>query len=272
VRLLTKLQTLYPESSGRARKQWLAAGRVRVNGQVARQGDTELEAGDRVELGVATPRTADSLRRVHEDDDLIVVDKPPGLLTIATERERERTLYRMLAGDRTAHAERRLYIVHRLDRETSGLICFAKSVAAKRALQAQFATRSATRIYVAVVEGRVASDEGVLRDRLHEDRSLRVRATTDPRAGREAITRYRVLERRRETTLLELTLVTGRRAQIRVQLAEAGHPILGDRAHGSRADPLRRLCLHATQLAFRHPRGGALVAFASPPPSGFRRV
>ena len=272
MRLLTKLHTLYPDSSGRARKRWVAAGRVRVNGQVVRRGDVELGEGDKVELGIEVPRDADRLRRLHEDDDLIVVDKPPGLLTIATERERERTAYRMLAGDRAAHAERRLYIVHRLDRETSGLICFAKSVAAKRALQAQFAARSATRIYVAVVEGRVTQDEGVLRARLHGDRSLRVRTTNDRRASREAITRYRVLERHRETTLLELSLITGRRAQIRVQLAQAGHPILGDRVYGSRRDPLRRLCLHATRLAFRHPRDGQAVTYESTPPAAFHRV
>jgi 23S rRNA pseudouridine1911/1915/1917 synthase len=271
VRLLTKLQMLYPDSSGRARKRWVAGGRVRVNGQVVRHGDAELGEGDKVELGVPVARPLGFLRCVYEDKDLIVVDKPPGLLTVATERERERTAFRMLAGNRAA-AERRLYIVHRLDRETSGLICFAKSLDAQRALQAQFAARSATRIYVAVVEGRVTRDEGVLRNRLREDRSLRVRTTTDGRASREAITRYRVLERRQDTTLLQVSLVTGRRAQIRVQLAGAGHPIVGDRAHGSRCDPLRRLCLHATRLAFQHPRGGQVVSFESTPPAGFRRV
>jgi 23S rRNA pseudouridine1911/1915/1917 synthase len=272
VHLLTKLQALFPDSSGRARKQWVAAGRVRVNGQVVRRGDIELGAEDRVELGMPVARSFGLLRLVHEDDDLIVVDKPPGLLTIATERERERTAYRMLAGERTTHRGRRLFIVHRLDRETSGLICFAKSIDAKRAIQAQFAARSATRIYVAVVEGRVAQDNGVLRDWLREDRSLRVRATTDRRAGKDAVTHYRVLERRGESTLLEVTLVTGRRGQIRVQLARAGHPILGDHAHGSRRDPLRRLCLHATRLAFRHPGSGDTVTFESAPPQGFRRA
>ena len=168
-------------------------------------------------------------------------------------------------------AEARLFIVHRLDRETSGLICFAKSAAAKRALQAQFAARSVRRVYVAVVEGRVPDDEGVLTDRLVEDRSLRVRPTDDRRRGREAITRYRVLERRRSSTQLELSLVTGRRGQIRAQLAEAGHPVVGDRDYGSRRDPLRRLCLHATRLGFRHPRGPA-VEFASPAPPAFQSL
>jgi len=120
---------------------------------------------------------------------------------------------------------------------------------------------------VALVEGVVRRAEGTLTSRLIEDRALRVR-TTDGRVGREAITRYRVLERRRNTTLLELQLVTGRRAQIRAQLAAAGHPIAGDREYGSRIDPLGRLALHATRLAFVHPRRGRL-SFDSPAPATF---
>jgi 23S rRNA pseudouridine1911/1915/1917 synthase len=246
---------------------------VRVNGVVARRADQEVRAEDRVELGPPAPVFPPGLRLVHEDADLIVIDKPPGLLTIATEHERQRTAYRMLSNYLAAHGRRgaRLFIVHRLDRETSGLLCFAKSAAAKAALQAQFAARSVRRVYVAVVEGQMAGADGVLADRLVQDRSLRVRPTGDRRRGKEAITRYRVLARSPSATRVELTLVTGRRGQIRAQLAEAGHPVLGDRDHGSRRDPLRRLCLHATRLGFRHPRGPA-VEFTSPPPAAFLRV
>jgi RluA family pseudouridine synthase len=280
MRLLDRLRALYPESSTRARKQWLEAGRVRVNGQVVRRAVAEVRADDRVELASPAAVFPAPLRLVHEDDEVIVIDKPPGLLTIATPHERERTAYRMLfayvaAGSRRAAggpARRdRLFIVHRLDRETSGLLCFARSLGAKRALQAQFAARAVRRVYVAAVEGSVREDRGVLADRLAEDRSLRVRPTGDRRRGREAITHYRVLERLRSTTLLELTLVTGRRGQIRAQLAHAGHPIVGDRDHGSHRDPLRRLCLHATRLGFRHPRGHAMD-FESAAPEAFRRV
>jgi 23S rRNA pseudouridine1911/1915/1917 synthase len=246
---------------------------VRVNGAVVRRGDVAVGAAERVELGPPSATFPAALRLVHEDDDLIVVDKPPGLLTIATAQERQRTAYRMLADyvGAPGRGGTRLFIVHRLDRETSGLICFAKSAAVKRALQEQFAARSVERVYVAVVEGRVSLEEGVLEDRLAEDRSLRVRPTTDRRRGREAITRYRVLERWRSSTCLELSLVTGRRGQIRAQLAGAGHPVVGDRDYGSRRDPLRRLCLHATRLGFRHPRGPA-VEFSSPAPPTFRGV
>ena len=229
-----------------------------------------MAASDRVTLGPPPAVFPPSLARVHEDDDLLVVDKPAGLLTIATERERQRTAYRMLS-DYVAAQRRggRLFVVHRLDRETSGLLVFAKSEAVKRALQAQFEARTAERVYVAVVEGRVAAAAGMLRARVGEDpRSLRVRTT--PR-GREAVTHYRVLERRAHSTVLELTLETGRRGQIRAQLAALGHPIVGDAEFGSRRDPVRRVCLHATRLGFRDSAGRAR-RYESPAPAVFARA
>jgi 23S rRNA pseudouridine1911/1915/1917 synthase len=281
VRLDQRLRELFPDASGRAIKQWLERGRVRVAERVVRRGDVAVDADDRVELGPpAGPGFPPQLRLVFEDDEILVVDKPPGLLTIATERERERTAYRLLAdyvgghGGAREGARRggpRLFIVHRLDRETSGLLVFAKSGAAKRRLQSQFEARTVERRYVAVVEGVVADPRGRLRSRLREDRALRVRPTRDRSAGREAITDYQVLARGERTTLLELSLVTGRRAQIRTQLATAGHPIVGDHAYGARHDPLRRLCLHATRLGFTHPDGHPLT-FESPVPSAFARV
>lgn len=274
VRLSERLATLYPEASGRARKRWLAMGRVRVNGQVVRRSDASVEPGDRVELGAPPPRPFPApLRLVHEDTEVLVVDKPSGLLTIATEREREHTAYRMLAdyvADQRPVAAR-LFVVHRLDRETSGLLVFAKSPAAKRFLQSQFAARTVERGYVAVVEGRMDQDAGTLRTRLREGASLRVRPTRRPGAGREAITHYRVLARGPAATLLDLRLETGRRGQIRAQLAAIDHPISGDHAHGSRRDPLRRLGLHASRLGFNHPRGPSM-RFESPVPPAFRRA
>ena len=165
----------------------------------------------------------------------------------------------------------RLFIVHRLDRETSGLLVFAKSEAVKRALQAQFEARTVARVYGAVVEGRVAAAGGTLRARVGEDpRSLRVRITRRER-GREAVTRYRVLERKAQSTVLELTLETGRRGQIRAQLAALGHPIVGDSEFGSRRDPVRRVCLHAVRLGFLDGTGRART-YESPAPAAFARA
>lgn len=269
--LRDRLRVLYREASGRRLKQWLARGRVRVNGVVVRRGDATVARDARIELGRPSLAFPAPLKLVHQDEHLIVVDKPAGLLTIATETARTQTAYRLLQDWLAAQGEGRVFVVHRLDRETSGLLVFARSLAVKRALQAQFEVRTAERVYVARVEGVVREAEGELRGHLVEDRALRVRPVRDASRGKEAITRYRVLERFREATLLELALVTGRRGQIRAQLAARGHPVVGDRAYGSRRDPLRRVCLHATRLGFVHP-GGRRALFESPPPPGFRRA
>jgi 23S rRNA pseudouridine1911/1915/1917 synthase len=277
VRLDERLRRLFEGASRRTIKHWLEGGRVSVNGDVVRRGDVEVAERDRVELGAPRAVFPARLRLVFEDDDVLVVDKPAGLLTIATERERERTAYRLLAeyvgghGGTASPGKPRLFVVHRLDRETSGLLVFAKSVAVKRQLQEQFEARSVERRYVAAVEGAPRESEGTLRSRLGEDRSLRVRGGRGRAGDREAITRYRVLQRGAWASLLELSLVTGRRGQIRVQLAELGHPIVGDRAYGARHDPARRVCLHAIRLGFAHPRGHA-AAFESPAPSLFAKL
>jgi 23S rRNA pseudouridine1911/1915/1917 synthase len=278
--VLARLRAAFPDSSGRRLRAWLAAGRVRVGERIVRDPRTPVPATESVTLGAPPPPTlASPLRLVHEDDALLVVDKPPGLLTIGTERERERTAYRFVwTYLRAARPPRRPFIVHRLDRETSGLLVVAKTPETQHRLQAQFAAGTAQRRYVAIVEGVVLADEGTLRDVLIQERSLRVRPVDPtrppPRGGRArvAVTRYRVLERRGDVTRLGLELGTGRRHQIRVQLAKLGHPVVGDHVHGARRDPLRRLCLHATRLAFRHPATGGFVEFESAPPPAFAEI
>src|SRR6266566_4901623 len=224
--LADRLRALFPDSSGRSLKQWLAAGRVEVNGRVSRDGR-------------------------------------------AVVRVRDRTAYRMLWDYLAAQRPRaRPFIVHRLDRETSGLLVFAKTPEAKQRLQAQFEARTVERIYVALVKGHVRRESGMLETRLSEDRSLRVHAARGPE-GKTAITNYRVLSRGQDTTRLELSLGTGRRRQIRVQLAALGHPIVGDRELGGPGGQFRRLCLHATRLAFAHPGSGKAMRFESAAPAAW---
>jgi len=260
-------------ASGRTRKRVVTDGRVRVNGAVVRRPDARLGAGDVVEIGAAPPEPLPSrIRLVHEDEDVIVVEKPAGLLTVATERERERTLYAYL----TAHARARkppgrVFVVHRLDRLASGLLVFATSRDAKAALQAQFAARTVERGYLAVVEGRPAPPAGKVVTRLVDDEPGRVRATRDPGRGRVAVTHWRVVRAGGRHTLVEVRLETGRRNQIRIHLAGLGHPIAGDTAYGSRSDPFGRLALHAHVLAFAHPRTGAPLRFTSAAPPAFTR-
>ena len=275
--LADRLKELFPEASGVSRKDWLQRGRVSVNGAVVRDGRTPLAAEDRIALGketVVRVRLPHPLKLVHEDAHLVVIEKPADLLTIATDAEQERTAYRMVfAYLAAARPPVRPLIVHRLDRQTSGLLVLAKSVDAKRRLQEQFAARTVVRGYVAIVEGRVAADAGVLEDRIVESPALKVRrAGRAETGGRLAVTRYRVRERRAAATVLDVTLGTGRRHQIRVQLAGMGHPVVGDHTYHAETDPLHRLCLHATRLGFVHPGTGKPVEFESPVPPAFARV
>jgi len=270
------LAQLFTEASGRTRKQMLAGGRVRVNGVVARHPATALAAGDVVEVGGKQPRgdgLPAGLKLVHEDRDVLVVDKPAGLLTIATERERRRTAYaHLMAHLQARRPPGRVFIVHRLDRLASGLIVFAASPGAKRALQAQFHAHGTERTYLAVVEGTPARDEGTTRSRLVDDEPGRVRETRDPERGRPAVTHWRVVRRGARHALLEVRLETGRRNQIRVHLAGIGHPIAGDRVYGATTDPFGRLALHAHVLGFDHPHGGERMRFVSAAPAAFSRL
>jgi len=211
-------------------------------------------------------------RVVYEDADLLVADKPAGLLTIATATEKRRTLYAQLYErlHRRRPAER-VFIVHRLDRDVSGLIVFAKTPAAQEALQAQFRARSAGRTYLARVEGTVREDEFSVRTLLAESAVHRVYVTEDSRRGKAAVTHVRVRARRAGTTSVEIRLETGRKHQIRAHLAHVGHPIVGDRRYGADPTGPTRLALHAVRLRFRHPRTGAWLEFESPAPWDRRR-
>ena len=210
---------------------------------------------------------------LFEDADILVVEKPAGLLTIATEREKRRTLYALLADHvRGRRGRAGLYIVHRLDREASGLLVFARSKAAQEDLQGQFKVHSAVRTYVVVTEGRMAQDAYTLQSYLAENAAYRCYSTPDPAKGRWAVTHVKVLRRSSRRTLVEAHLETGRKHQIRVHLTDLGHPIVGDRVYGGPGDPIRRLALHAVCLAFTHPRTGNPLEFHSPPPASFKKL
>jgi 23S rRNA pseudouridine1911/1915/1917 synthase len=269
------LGRLVAEASGRTRKHMLAAGRVCVNGAPARRADTALEAGDVVEVARKVERAPlpPGLELVYEDDDVVVVDKPPGLLTIATERERERTVHAYLtAYTKMRRPPQRVFIVHRLDRLASGLLVFATSPAVKASLQAQFGAHTVERTYVAVVEGRLAGPSGTVRSRLLDDVPGRVHETRDSQRGRLAVTHWRVKRVGVRHTLLEVKLETGRKNQIRAHFAGLGYPIAGDAVYGGRTDPFARLALHAHVLGFEHPGKRQRMRFVSAAPRAFGKL
>ncbi len=204
---------------------------------------------------------------VFEDDSLIVVDKPAGLLTMGTDSENSKTVYAVLRS--YANSKRpaeRIFIVHRLDREASGLLVFAKSNPAKEHLQNQFKDHSAGRVYTAVAEGNVQPKQFTVRSLLAENTAFRVYSTKNLKSGKSAVTHVRVVKPGAKTSLLEIRLETGRKHQIRVHLAERGNPIAGDKVYGNRSSRFGRLALHGTHLEFRHPRTGVRMSFDSPCP------
>ncbi len=213
------------------------------------------------------------LEVIFEDDSILVVNKPAGMLTIATETEKTKTAYAILrAYLNNKKRPEKLFIVHRLDREASGLLVFAKTVESKERLQDQFKDHSAGRRYAAVVEGSLSRNQFTLQSYLAENAAYRVYSTPNRKIGKLAVTHVKVLKRTSQRSLVEVQLETGRKHQIRVHLAEQGHPIVGDKSYGSRSNPIRRMALHGMWLDFIHPVSGEMMSLRSPYPKEFERL
>ena len=269
--LLPYLMTLPLGLSRKQAKDLLRFRAVTVKRIAAVRHDTQLEPGDIVTIASGKQVPAESIERhglkiIYLDDDVVVVDKRAGLLSMGSEGEKERTAHRILNEHLkalTKSPEQQAFIVHRLDRGTSGLMLFARSRATQAALQENWKT--VTKKYLAVVEGVPAKTEGTLRDNLVERKSLRMHRVE--LGGELAITHYRTLRTGRGSSIVEFTLKTGRKNQIRVQIAGLGHPIVGDHKYGAATDPARRLALHSSELKFRHPVTGASLEFRSAMPT-----
>jgi len=255
-------------------------GVVTVNGRPVRASD-HVAVGDVVEYVQAEPRATAkasaediALDVVYEDPDLVVVNKAAGMVVHPAPGHHSGTLVHALLGLggrwSSAGGETRPGIVHRLDKGTSGLIVVARTDAVHRELAAQLSDRTLSRTYLAIVRGRLKADAGVLEGPIGRHPRERKRMAVIA-GGRHARTRYQVVERRRTHTLLRCDLDTGRTHQIRVHLAELGHPIAGDAEYGGREAGADRPMLHAWRLRLRHPRTGAEMSFEAPPPPDFER-
>jgi 23S rRNA pseudouridine1911/1915/1917 synthase len=266
-------------------KGLVASGCVLRNRRTVTKPDERVVAGDRIEVvaeagrrysaAAHAPRGGLGWRVVHEDDDLIVVDKDAGLLTVPTAAPVGDSLEEALLASyrKRGHKRPTLHVVHRIDRFTSGLVVFARNHPAAMELKRQFKERTPDRIYLAVAEGRVEPDRGRLSHSLGENpKSLKIHVVAKESEGRLASLRYRVVERFPHASLLEVALETGRRNQIRVQLAAERHPIVGDFSYGHPSPLIPRVALHAHRLAFDTPRGRKRVQFESPLPADFKRL
>lgn len=218
-------------------------------------------------------RRVKGLEILHEDRDIIVVDKPAGLLTIGTDKEKVKTAYFLLTDyirRGSAKSRKRIWIVHRLDQDTSGVLIFAKSEGARAYLQEHW--QETEKLYLAVVHGKLAKKEDTISTHLAENSAHVVYSTPDARKGRLSRTAYRVLKETDQFSLLEVNLLTGRKNQIRVHLVDLGHAVVGDRKYGQRDRDHRRLALHARSISFKHPFSKRTLTFEAKAPKDFEAL
>ena len=250
----------------------LVQTRIRVNGEVCHKASQPVQAGDAIEIGPRRnlPELPAGLEILYEDEAILIVQKPSGLLTVRTPDEREQTAYAYLRlFQKEINPRQGIYIVHRLDKFASGILVFAKTEDIQLRLKELFSRHDIRRMYWAIVQGRVEQDDGTVRSYLAEDGSFRMHSVKDRKRGKLSVTHYRVIRRFPDISTLEVTLETGRKNQIRAHLSEMGHPVVGDRAYGRGSNPIGRLGLHAFHLGFIHPTLGKLVEFTTEPPPEF---
>lgn len=277
--LMAFLAEVMPDASRNDVKRWLRYGHVRVNGYPAKAFDFPVAPGVEVELNLSRPFVTFHHHRmelVYEDDDIIVVNKGYGLLSVGTGApvsgkagKPQETAYNILKEYvKAQNPLNKIFVVHRLDRHTSGLMMFARSIEMQEEMQHNWNNMVLSRKYVALVEGVVADDEGEVRSRLEENTAFKVYSVGEeaPGRGKMAVTRFRVLRRYKNTSLVEFELDTGRKNQIRVHAADMGHPIVGDVKYGGHTSRLHRLALHAQTLRFAHPRTRRDMNFTSDVP------
>ncbi len=257
-------------------KSLLRNRQVIVNGEPVTQFNHELKQGDQVTIRgekQADGLLARNMRIVFEDEHIIVIDKNAGLLSMASDNEKYLTAYNILSNHvKQQKPSNRIFIVHRLDRDTSGLMMFARSEKVQSLLQRDWKHNVTARRYMALVEGEVTEPEGVIRSYIYESKALVMHSTRNPEKGDLAITHYRRVKSNKDFSLLEVTLETGKKNQIRLHMQELGHSIAGDRKYGATTSPIGRLGLHASVLAFIHPVTGKEMRFESKVPAKFRRL
>jgi 23S rRNA pseudouridine1911/1915/1917 synthase len=257
-------------------KSLLRNKQVTVNGQPVTQFNHEIRPSDKIV--VTGERLTDgilirNMKIVYEDEHIIVIDKNAGLLSMASDNEKYLTAYNILSNYvKLQRPGNKIFIVHRLDRDTSGLMMFARSEKVQSRLQKDWQNMVTARTYTALVEGEVTKTEGILKSYIFESKALMMHSTQNPDKGDLAITHFKTLKSNKDYSLLAVTLETGKKNQIRLHMQEMGHSIAGDKKYGATGNPIGRLGLHASVLAFIHPVTGKELRFESKVPAKFRRL
>ncbi len=274
--LLPFLFSIFPDKSKTTVKAILAHKQVAVGHTPTTKFDAVLHVGDKVMINFDSsfavfkhPR----MKLIYEDDLLLVVDKGYGLLSMSTDRIKENTAYHLLSDYvKATHPANRVFILHRLDRDTSGVMMFAKKQDVQEYMQRNWNNVVLERKYVAVVEGNPEQEEGQIESYLTENAAYQVYSTPNKEEGQIAITNYNVVQKNSRYAMVEVELETGRKNQIRVHMQEMGHPIAGDRKYGAAQSPIGRLALHASTLVFTHPVTQERMVFEVPVPKSFHEM
>lgn len=269
IAILDALAQLSPKSSKNTLRSWIKEGRVQIEGKTIHQSSMIVLTNQTVTLGQRKKNIQSGLPILYEDSDLVIVNKPSGLLSVATHFEKEETLFSLLKAH---YHPRKVFVVHRLDQDTSGVMVFALNPKALEGLKDLFKKHAIEREYTALVEGQITSSSGTWRSFQYEDSQYHVHETKDEAIGKLAVTHYQTLAATRRASWLKLQLKTGRKNQIRVHCASAGFPIVGDKKYGAQSNPLKRLCLHAHLLVFQHPISKKQLRFEAPVPEEFYRL
>ncbi|WP_161879354.1 RluA family pseudouridine synthase [Alkalibacterium sp. MB6] len=267
------LQTLTNKSRN-AVKSILTRGQVAVDGQTITQHNHPLNPGQVV--SIISNQTSlklsafSGINILHEDDAIIVINKDIGVLSMSADGPNEVTAYQQLMDYvKKDNPNNRIYIVHRLDRDTSGVMVYAKTEEAKLTLQKNWHKMVKERTYTALVEGEVEKDEGSISSWLTENAAMKMYSSPYDNGGKFAVTHYKKIAGNKNYSLLEVELDSGRKNQIRVHMQDIGHPIARDKKYGAETNPIKRLGLHASTLAFTHPTTGKLVRYTAKVPNSF---
>lgn len=266
-----------PDAKRNDIKKWLKYGHIGISGIVTTAFDAPVESGMEVDVNLSRPWPVfkhPRIQIVYEDDDVIVINKGYGMLSVATNHmKREENAYDIVRNYvKEVDPANKLWVVHRLDRHTTGLMMFAKSEQAHDVLRHNWNNIILERLYVALLEGYLPEDKGYVKSRLAENSRFVVYSTEEEGEGRLAVTHYEVMGRANGYTLAHFSLDTGRKNQIRVHASDLGHPIAGDRKYGAKTSPVNRLALHAQTLRFAHPITKKDMYFQTPIPREFTKV
>jgi 23S rRNA pseudouridine1911/1915/1917 synthase len=257
-------------------KTYLRENQILVDGDPVSQYNYHLRPGQQVVISknkISRKKTYRGISIIYEDNDLIVIDKHAGVLSVATDNKEKFTAYSILYDHvKRKNPEGKIFIVHRLDRETSGLMMFSKSAKVQKKLQENWNDIIRERVYVAAVQGDVNPPEGEISSYLRESKGMVVFSSQDGDDGKYAVTHYETIKGNGMYTMLRMSLRTGRKNQIRVHLQDIGHPIVGDKKYGSKVNPISRLALHAQVLAFQHPVNGRELKFETSVPRKFHEL